>query len=135
MSGVAPLPEPILLTTYTRARKYPKVVGVIMGWVSPWPSTAAQMAVLLGSAIGLLWTRRVWGIVVPSFLQVVMVVGLPIAGWWAVRFWKPEQREPAQAMAGALSYFGRPRLGAVNGRRIRVSRGVAVTQVLFVRTS
>lgn len=129
------LPDPLLLTSYTRARKYPKVVGVIMGWVSPWPSTAAQLGIMLGSAVMLLWTRPVWGMFVPAFLQVLLVIGIPLGGWWAVRFWKPEGREPAQALMGALSYIGRPRRGAVNGKGVRAGRGVPVTRLLFVRSS
>lgn len=128
-------PEPVLLTTYTGARRYPKVVGVIMGWVSPWPSTAAQMGLMLGLAVALLWTRPVWGAFVPAPLQVVIVIAVPIAGWWAVRFWKPEGREPAQALSGLVSYLSRPRLGVVNGQRVRPPRGVAVTRTVFIRSN
>lgn len=119
----------VICRTYTHARRHPKVVGIIGGWRSPWPSTNAQMGVLLGTAIVLVKTRPLWGLVVPAPLQFLIVVGLPIAGWWAVRFARVEGREPARAALGALNYATRPRGGSVDGRpapsRSRSSSGRA----------
>lgn len=114
----------IICRTYTTARRHPKVVGVISGWRMPFPSTNAQLGVFLGTAILLVKTRPLWGLVVPGFLQVLFMVGVPVAGWWAVRYWRPDGRDPLKASLGILTYLSRPRHGRHNGRATRAPRPI-----------
>jgi len=71
-----------------------------------------------GTAIALLKTRAMWGQFVPVQIQFLLIVGLPCFGWWAVRYWHPEGRGPAQAMLGGLNYAFRPRAGSCDGRPV-----------------
>lgn len=108
--------EPVRCRSWSSARKHPHVLGVIAGWVSPWPSTAAQITALLGSAILLVRTHSLWGFLLPGFLDGVVMLGLPCYLWWAARYLTIEGRSPARAAVGAASYLMRPRYGSIDGR-------------------
>lgn len=123
--------EGIICRTYTAFRRHEKVVGVIAGNVMPATSTTTQMVVVLVSALLLVKTRGVWGGFVPIPLQVLLVVGVPIAGWFAVKYWHPEGRSPGKAAIGALAYVSRPRLGSANGRALSRPRGVVCSGRVF----
>lgn len=111
--------EPVHCRAWTRARRHPHVIGVIAGWVSPWPSTAAQLAALLGSAILLIRTHHWWGPVLPGIFDALVIFGVPAYCWWAARYLEIEGRTPIFAALGFVSYFTRPRSGSLDGRAYR----------------
>lgn len=115
--------EPVICRSYTRARRHPYVIGVIGGWVSPWPSTAAQLVAFIGSAVLLLRTRVWWGPIVPGFGDLLVTFGVPIYLWWAARYLRIQGRSPAKALIGGLNYVTRPTGGVVNGRPYRERHG------------
>jgi hypothetical protein len=101
---------------YTGARRHPKVVGVIGGHVMPFPSTNTQLGTFLGLAIALVKSRVLWAAFTPIPVQFFVIVGLPCVGWWAVRYWHPEGREPFKAVVGGINYLVRPQRGSIDGR-------------------
>lgn len=117
---------------YTKARRHPKVIGVIGGKVMPWPSTTTQLGVFLATAIGLAKFRSLWGAFLPMPLQAVLIMGLPCLAWWAVRYWRPEDREPMRAARGFANYAMRPRGGSRHGRQVRMGRGTVVVGQFFL---
>lgn len=125
--------EAVHCRSYTRARRHPYVIGVIGGWVSPWPSTAAQLTAALGSAILLLRMHRFWGPIVPGFLDAVVLLGVPIYLWWAARYLTIEGRSPARALVGAANYLIRPQQGSVDGRPYRTRSVVVDGGCFFTR--
>lgn len=119
--------------SWSAARKHPHVLGVIAGWVSPWPSTAAQITALLTSAIVLVRTHGMWGPFVPGIFDAVIMFGVPAYLWWAARYLTIEGRSPARAAIGALSYLLRPRYGSIDGRPApRPRRTSLAPAVLFI---
>ncbi len=108
----------IVCRSHTTSRRHPKVVGMIGGHAMPWPSTNTQLIVLIGTAIFLLKTRAWWGMFLPGPLQLILLVGLPCLGWWAVRYWHPEGRGPGPAVIGGMNYVTRPKLGSIDGRAV-----------------
>lgn len=115
-------PEGMTCRSYTHARRHPQVVGVIGGHVMPFPSTNAQLGAFICAAIVLLKTRFLWATFIPTVGQIIIVVGLPVGAWWAVRFWHPEGREPFKAVIGGFNYALRPRLGSLDGRSVHRHR-------------
>lgn len=125
--------EYIVCRSYTRARRHPKVVGVIGGWQSPWPLTPTQIGALVVTALVLLKTKPLWGLLLPvGFLQLVVLAGGPVAAAWAVRHLRIEGRTPLQAASGWLSFVGRARGGKVRGRAVRPARPVSGGGRIFV---
>ncbi|HET7486501.1 MAG TPA: TcpE family conjugal transfer membrane protein [Acidimicrobiales bacterium] len=110
--------EHIACRSYTHARRHPNVIGVIGGWVLPWPITPTQLGVLLGSAMVLLATRSAWA-VLPGGLGLFVMAGGPLGLAWAVRHLRIEGRSPMRMANGALSYLARPRRGTLRGRPYR----------------
>jgi hypothetical protein len=110
--------EQIVCRSYTHARRHPNVIGVIGGWVLPWPITPTQLGVLLGSAVLLLATRSAWGFL-PGGLRLMLLGGGPLGLAWAVRHLRMEGRSPVRMAAGALGYLARPRQGSLHGRPYR----------------
>lgn len=114
--------------TWTKARRHPKVVGVIGGKVMPWPSTNTQLMAFIVTAVVMLRTRAMWGAVLPVPLQALLIGGAPIAAWWGARYWKPEDREPLRAIVGGANYAFRPRQGSRNGRPVRLGADVVTAR-------
>lgn len=109
--------EPIVCRSYTFARRYPLVIGKIAGWAPLWgPATPTQYAVAVGSALLLLWTRGLWGRVLPGPVGLFVVVGVPFGLAWAMRAARFEHRAPARALLGLLTLVTTPPRGRVNGR-------------------
>lgn len=108
----------------TRARRFPKVVGIIGGKKMPWPSTYVQLGVFISLAVGLLQFHSLWAPFLPAPIRLLVLVGVPVGGWVAVRYWQPEDRTPTRAAFGWLNYALRPRAGSCHGRPVR--RGGAV---------
>lgn len=122
----------VVCRSYTRARRHPKVVGVIGGWVSPWPLTPTQIGAVVITGLVLIKTHAVWGFVLPGFLQLAVMAGCPVAAAWAVRHLRIEGRTPLQALQGAVNYLFRPRLGRVRGRPVRRARTATRGGRIFV---
>ncbi len=128
--------EAVACRSYTRARRHPKVVGMIGGWQSPWPLTPTQIAALVVTGIVLLKTKPLWGLVLPfGVLQLAVIAGGPIAAAWAVRHLRVDGRTPLQALQGAVNYLGRPRGGRVRGLAYRAPRPVDGGGRIFVRAA
>lgn len=126
--------ERIECHSFTHARRHPKVLGVLMGYVLRWPLTGAQIGMLLGGAIVLVWTQKVWGVVVPPGLRFLVVIGLPIGGAVLLRYWLPEGRSPAKTALGYANFLLRPRHGSVDGRSLHAMRPVRLESGrIFVR--
>lgn len=104
---------------YTSARRHPNVIGVIGGWALPWPVTPTQLGVLIGTFLVLLKTKALWGAVLPGFVSLTILGGLPLAATWAVRYFRIEGRSPLRAGLGAAGYLCRPRAGTLQGRPYR----------------
>lgn len=115
----------ILCHVYTRARKHPKLTGVIGGHVMPFVSTNTQLTVTIGSTLLLLKLHRFWAFL-PPLLQLVLVVVVPVGAWFGVRHWQPDDRSPLRFTGAFLAYVLRPRGGRRNGRPVHINgRGVS----------
>ena len=123
--------EPIVCHTYTHARRHPSVIGVVGGWVLPWPITPTQLGVLLGSVALLFWTRPIWSLL-PSGLHLLILGGGPLFLTWAVRHLRMEGRSPVRMAVGALGYVGRPRQGRHRGRSYRHAKPQRLQARVFV---
>ncbi len=115
--------ERLTCRSYTHARRFPLVVGRIGGYALPTPLTPAQVVTLLGSALLLLATRRVWS-VLPGRAEVLVAIGAPLLLSWSVRHARVEGRSPLRAAAGFVAYALRPRLGVRQGRPVRCVRAL-----------
>lgn len=127
--------EFIVCRNYTRARRFPKVVGVIGGWVSPWPLTPTQIGAIVVTGLVLIKTHAYWGFMLPSFLQLLVMAGGPVAAAWAVRHLRIEGRTPVQALQGTCNYVMRPRGGRVRGLSYRQPRPVHHGGRIFILES
>lgn len=117
----------ISCATYTHARRHPMVIGQIGGWTPPFQLSVAQVGVLLVSILAMTQLWRTWGSFLPSWLAVVLVVGVPAALTWSVRKARIEGRSLARTAIGWLAFLGRSRLGKVGGRAYqRSGRAVAL---------
>ncbi|MCK9871354.1 conjugal transfer protein [Nocardiopsis dassonvillei] len=100
--------------SYTKARRYPWMIGKIQGWVVPFgPFTALQIGVLVTTLWLLLqtapwWTRLGFFAVIP--------LAVPFAATWAVRHAHIDGRSPLHALAGYLALATAPRQGTIRGR-------------------
>ncbi len=113
--------DSVACRSYTHARRHPLVIGKIQGYTLPSPWTPAQLGVLVASFLVLLWTRPVWAHL-GGFLNLLVLLGVPIALMWCVRHLRMEGRSPARMAMGALSYVARPRGGSLHGRAHRQPR-------------
>lgn len=107
--------------TYTHARRFPLVVGQIGGYYLPVPWTPPQLLTAFGTFLLLLTTRRVWahfGVVV----NIAILVSLPLALSWLVRYLRVEGRSTARAAAGFARYLSRSRTGKLHGRPVPRAR-------------
>lgn len=123
--------EPLVLCRcYTKARRHPKVVGSVQGHALPFGLIlwTIQVAVLVGSFVGLMWTRGLWGSAVPGGLgQLAVLVILPAGLTWAVRFARMEGRSPLQMLVGVAAYARRRASGVqIAGRAVRDQQRSAV---------
>lgn len=111
--------------SYTRARKFPWVVGKIQGWQIPFgPYTAVQLGVLVVGVWLLVQTFPLWSQLGPLSL---IVVALPPAATWAVRHAKIDGRTPLRALAGYLALLAEPAQGRIRGRDARDPRPSRLT--------
>jgi hypothetical protein len=125
--------EVLVCYSYTAARRYPLVIGKVGGFVLPTPLSPAQVAMLLGSFFGLLATRRLWGMVLPGGLSLLVQLAVPCGLAWAVRHLRMEGRSPVRMMFGQLAYAAAPRHGWARGRATRSApRPLRVSQRIVI---
>ena len=113
--------DSVACRSYTHARRHPVVIGKIQGYTLPSPWTPTQLGVLVASFLVLLWTRPVWAHL-GGFLNLLVLLGVPVALMWCVRHLRMEGRSPARMGMGALAYVVRPRGGSLHGRAQRQPR-------------
>ncbi|MFI0448059.1 hypothetical protein [Actinomadura sp. 6N118] len=106
--------------SYTRARRFPWVIGKIQGWTIPLgPYTATQLGVLIGGLYLLVQTFGLWSRLGAAGL---IVITMPFAATWAVRHAAIEGRTPLRALAGLAALGAEPRCGRIDGRLARDAR-------------
>jgi len=111
--------------SYTRARRYPWVVGKIQGWTIPLgPYTGTQLGVLIGGIFLLVNTYSMWSPLGPLALPLLLC---PIVATWAVRHAKVEGRAPLRALAGYAALLTEPACGRIAGRPARDPRPRTLT--------
>ncbi|WP_067889133.1 hypothetical protein [Actinomadura chibensis] len=106
--------------SYTRARRFPWVIGKIQGWTIPLgPYTATQLGVLIGGLYLLIKTFDLWR---RLGVLAVVVIALPFAATWAVRHAHIDGRTPLRALGGMAALLTEPRCGRIGGRPARDPR-------------
>jgi hypothetical protein len=113
------VPEGVRCASYTHARRHPMVLGRIAGWTPPFQLTVTQIAVLLGSFFGLVWTWELWAGLLPSGAATAVALGVPTGATWAVRRVRVEGRSLPRALLGWLQLAVTPTAGTVAGRPAR----------------
>jgi hypothetical protein len=113
-------PAPLVLRTYTHARRHPIVIGNIQGLRIP-PVTPAQLGVGVGALVVLAMTRGLWAHLGSAGNGFVMVA-VPLVLGWAARAVRMEGRAPWRAALGCLELAAAPREGVRLGRRDRPGR-------------
>ncbi|CAM5670275.1 hypothetical protein [Streptomyces mordarskii] len=107
---------------YTKARRLPVVVGKIPGGNARLPGgpyTKTQLATLVALAIPLIATRSLWG--THSVLDLLIVIVIPYAGAWTLRFVRLDGRNPAAVMVSITMLATAPRHGRLRGRPWRAA--------------
>jgi hypothetical protein len=117
--------------TYTKARRYPWVIGRLGDWTIPFgPFTPAQVVVLLGGTWLLAKTFSLWKPLGP-----LPLIGLGCLAW-AVRTTRFGGRTPLAAALGLVRVLVEPKAGRIGGKVARDPRpqllqgafGVVVTE-------
>lgn len=110
---------------YTKARRFPWVIGQIQGWTIPFgPYTATQLGVLLGGLWLLVQTFGIWSRLGPFSL---LALALPPLATWAVRHARIDGRSPFRAACGLALLLAEPRCGRIHGRLAHRPRPVTLT--------
>ncbi|MFE9007392.1 hypothetical protein ACFYOY_35630 [Streptomyces sp. NPDC007875] len=107
---------------YTKARRLPVVVGKIPGGNARLPGgpyTKTQLTTLVALAIPLIATRSLWG--TRSVLDLLIVIVIPYAGAWTLRFVRLDGRNPAAVMVSITMLATAPRHGRLRGRPWRAA--------------
>jgi hypothetical protein len=112
--------EPIVGRSYTRARKFPLVIGRLPqgGRIIGGPYTIAQVAVMVTVIIALRILAPIWAHL--GYGDVAVYAALPYAAGFAVRKARIEGRDPLRAGVGALNALGSPAAGRMRGRTFRL---------------
>jgi hypothetical protein len=114
--------EVIVRRTYTRARRFTQWVRWIMGYQLPVALQAAQFVTGVGTLALLIQTRAYWAGGMPWSLQILLILGLPVAVGVATRYLRTDGTGPAAVAAGLLSLATAPVRGRVNGRTLTLPR-------------
>ncbi|MGW7603150.1 hypothetical protein [Streptomyces antimycoticus] len=107
---------------YTKARRLPVVVGKIPGGNARLPGgpyTKTQLTALVVLFIPLIATRSLWG--TRSVLDLLIVIVIPYAGAWALRFVRLDGRNPAAVMVSIAMLATAPCHGRLRGRPWRAA--------------
>lgn len=122
--------------SFTAARRFPMVFGVIGGFVLPVPLSPAQAITFLTSFITLFLTRGLWGFLLPGTITFLVLVGVPIGLTWAVRHLRLEGRSPLKTAVGICTLWLAPPQGVLRGATARTPQPVRLRQkVLIVPTN
>ncbi|MFC0429941.1 hypothetical protein [Kutzneria buriramensis] len=114
--------EVIVRRTYTRARRFTQWVRWVMGYQLPVALQAAQFVTGVGTLALLIQTRAYWAGGMPWSLQILLILGLPVAVGVATRYLRTDGTGPAAVAAGLLSLATAPISGRVNGRTLTLPR-------------
>lgn len=114
--------EPLLGRSYTRARRFPLVIGKLPGGgrILGGPYTLTQVGVMVGAIVMLRVTAAIWAHL--SYFDALVYIAVPYGLGYLVRRARFEGREPLRAAAGALTAFGAPIGGRLRGRAWREPR-------------
>jgi hypothetical protein len=128
----------IVCTPYTRARRYPSVIGKVGGYSGwPLPATFTQVGLALLTIFALVKTKSLWAHFGPGNL--IILAGLPLTVFYCARRVRVEGRAPWAAALGFLQGVGTgPRLqGAPLRKRtvtkVRSTRTLALPDVHWHR--
>lgn len=117
---------------HTKARRHKNVTGTLPGGqVIPYTFTDTQLVVCAGLLVGLLAFRRVWGPLLPLPLQIIVILGLPVAAYFGLRYWAPEDRSPLRYLLGVATHLTSPTHGRANGRAVRLGTTTVVSGRFF----
>lgn len=114
--------ERLACASYTHARRHPMVLGRIAGWTPPFQLTISQIAVLIISFLGLMWSWGLWARWLPGGLATMVVLAVPSSAAWAARRARVEGRSLPRAAVGFAQILSGPRQGVVGGRPFRATR-------------
>lgn len=124
--------EPIACATYTHARRHPMVLGRIAGWTPPFQLTISQLAVLLVTFFGLVWTWDLWSPLAPGSAGMLVVLGVPSGAAWTARRARLEGRSLPRAALGWAQLLATPTRGSLHGKPVRPARPRRASGVMFV---
>jgi hypothetical protein len=118
--------------SYTRARRYPWVIGKIQGWTIPLgPYTGTQLGMLIGGVFLLVNTYALWSPLGPLALP---ILAAPVAATWVVRHAKIEGRAPLRALAGYATLLAEPACGRIGARPASDLRSHRLTGTVCLST-
>jgi len=111
--------EPQIGRSYTRARRFPLVIGKLPGGgrILGGPYTMTQVGVMVAAIVVLRVTAPIWAHL--SYGDALVYIAVPYGLGYLVRRARFEGREPLRAGAGALTAFGSPPGGRLRGRAWR----------------
>lgn len=116
--------------SYTRARRYPWVLGKIGDWTLPLgPYTVPQLVIAAAGTYALIKTFSVW-----SPLGPLPVIALGVAVW-AARAGRIGGRSPLWIAYGWLRYLAQPSAGRIAGRSARVPRTRQLQGTILISTT
>ncbi len=114
--------EVIVRRTYTRARRFTQWVRWIMGWQLPVALQAAQFVTGAATLILLVQSRPSWGASLPWWVQILLILGLPMMVAIATRYLRTDGTGPTAMAAGLLSLATAPTRGRRNGKTVAAAR-------------
>lgn len=117
-------------STFTHARRHPKVLGKVGGWTLPVQLSVAQLVVLFLGYLMLAITQPLWGIF--GGLNTFILVGVPAVAAWAVRRARVEGRDVLRWLAGHAAFLATPKRGVRRGRPIREPLRIRPTSTTWV---
>lgn len=124
---------------YTKARRAPLVHGVIRdvnggrGIRLPGgPYTLTQLAAIVSTFVVLIATRAIWG--GNGLTDVAVLIGLPFAAAFLLRFLHIDGRNPAAALLSVAVMLTGPRWGRLHGRPFRPARPASGAPLITLAT-
>lgn len=118
----SPDPGAIVGRSYTRARRFPLVIGQLPGGgrLLGGPYTLTQIGVMSASVLVLYLAAPIWAHL--GLANVIVLIGVPYAAAWLVRHARVEGREPLRAAAGFAVWLCSPATGRIRGVVVRPHR-------------
>ncbi|WP_070017447.1 hypothetical protein [Streptomyces nanshensis] len=114
--------------SYTKARRYPWVLGKIGDWTLPLgPYTPAQIAIAFFGGFLLIKTFSLW-----SWMGPVPVLAWAVAIWGARRA-SIGGRAPGYIVLGLVNVALQPRAGRIGGRAVREPKPRVLTGGFYIR--